>query len=126
MDGYSGTLKDGREIYIPSWPVDTSIENLGKAGQLLGVQNVIRISELNIPSVIVAITQAEDPANVASLIKYFVCEARIENEKMTPAIYASQFKGNLGLVVEIFAMVMHAQYSGFFESGLAKENSPES
>lgn len=126
MSGFSGKLKDERDIYIPHWPVDTALENLGKAGQLLGVQNIIRISELNIPAVIVALSQAEDPANAALLVKYFVCEARIDNEKMTPAIYATKLKGNLEQVAELFAMVVHAQYASFFESGLAKENSPES
>jgi len=126
MQGYKGNLKDGREIYIPYWPVDVSLENLGKAGKFLGVENLIRISTPDIPAVILALTTTEDAGSTAALIRHFVCEARVDGDRITSANYDTHYKGNLVLVAEVFSLVVHAQYSDFFVSGLAKENSPES
>ena len=125
MSGYSGTTKDGREVYIPHWPVDVAVKNLSKAGQFIGAENLIRIAEINIPAVILAIATSEDAINVAGLVKHFVCEARLDGDKITPTTYDSKFEGDLKTVAELFALVVHAQYHDFFESGLAKEPSQE-
>jgi hypothetical protein len=125
MKGFSGKLKDGREIYIPHWPADVSIENLSKAGQYIGVENIIRIAENNIAAVIVSIAEATDSKNVAGIVKHFVCTARVDGEKITPGGFDSGFAGKLDLIAEIFALVVHAQYHDFFESGLAKAQSPD-
>jgi hypothetical protein len=121
--GYSGKLKDLREIYVPHWPVDVSLENLTKAGQYLGTESMIFISELNIPAVVVAISESKDPEGCAALIKHFVCNASLEGDKITPSSFDEIFKGKLHVVAEIFAHVVHAQYADFFEQGLAKEPS---
>lgn len=126
MEGFSSTLKDGREIYIPYWPVDISLQNLTKAGQYLGTESVIRISEKNIPSAIVAITEATEPERTALLVKHFVCQARVDGNKITPEQVDSYFMGKLGEVLEIFTLVVHAQYYDFFKSGLVKEPSQQS
>jgi hypothetical protein len=127
MSGYNGTLKDGREIFVPSWPVDVALQNLAKAGQYLGTENIIRISEINIPAVIVAIAEASDASNAAGVIKHFICESvRIDGEKVNSSNYNSMFEGKLDLVAELFATVIHAQYHSFFESGLVKETSQDS
>ena len=58
---YTATLKDMREIYIPSWPVDVALENLAKAGQILGTHNVIAMSEINTTAVSVALMDTKEP-----------------------------------------------------------------
>ncbi len=124
--GYSAHLKSQKEIYIPYWPVDVALENLTRAGQYLGTDAIIRIAEVNVPAVIVAIMDAKDPNQTASLIKHFICQARIAGQKIEPSQIDSMFEGNLAEVAEIFAHVIAAQYADFFESGLAKEPSPAS
>jgi hypothetical protein len=121
---YTATLEDMREIYIPHWPVDVSLENLAKAGQILGTNSVIAIAELNIPAVIVAIMETKEPAKAASLIKHFICQVRIGGDKLLPAQVDEYFEGDLKSVAEIFAHVIAAQYADFFASGLAKVHSP--
>ena len=125
MAGYSAKLKDGREIYIPSWPVDVALENLASAGKYLGSENVINISELNIASVVVAIMKAENPAKVAELISHFVCSVRIDSSKIEKETINTMFANDIKSVAEMFAHVIHAQYSDFFEYGLVKEHSPD-
>lgn len=125
MSGYNGKLRDGSEIYVPHWPASVSLENLTRAGQYLGTDNLIRISELNIPSVIVAIMESKEPAQLAGLMKHFVCQARVDGSKVSPGDFDTLFTGNLDKATEIFAHVVHAQYHDFFVSGLAKETSPD-
>jgi len=120
MSGYSATLIDGREIYIPAWPINVALENLASASKYLGAQNVILISELKLPSVIVGIMESEDPKQCANLIKHFVCQVRIDGKKIEPKTIESMFEGELSTITEIFAHVIHSQYSDFFVSGLAK------
>ena len=123
---YNGFLKDGSEVYIPNWPVDAALENLGSAGKYLGADALIQKSEINVPAVILAIASAEDPKQVTQLIKHFVCAARMDGDKITPANIEKLFGGNIYKLAEVFTLVVHAQYYDFFASGLAKENSQES
>jgi len=125
MAGYTATLKDGREIYIPAWPVNISLENLTMAGKYLGTERVINISELNIAAVIYAISESSEPKEAANLVEHFVCQARIAGEKIEPNTINTMFEGDLKTIAEIFAHVIHAQYADFFVSGLVKGNSPE-
>lgn len=124
MAGYSANLKDGREIYIPSWPVDVALENLSMAGKYIGADNVINIADLNVAAVIVAIMNADNPAKVALLIKNFVCHVRIDGNKILEDTMNTMFADDLKSIAEMFAHVIHAQYNDFFEYGLAKEHSP--
>lgn len=125
-EGYSATLKNGEEIYIPPWPIDVSLENLARAGKSLGNDNVVLISKLNIPAVVNGIMKSKDPEESANLIKHFVCQARISGKKITPDTLDDMFTDKLAMIAEIFAHVMHYQYNDFFELGLAKEVSPDS
>jgi len=127
MAGYNATLKDGREIFIPSWPVDVALENLTRAGQYIGSEAIITISELNVAAVVVAIMKSTDPNKTASLIKHFVCQVRIAGSKIEPNQIDEMFTGGegLGQVAEIFAHVIKAQYADFFAFGLAGEPSQE-
>jgi len=125
MSGYNATLKDGQEIYIPSWPASVALENLTKAGKYIGSDNLLRIAELNYPAAMLSITESDDSKTTAELIKHFVCEARMDGNKIDKAGYDSQFEGNLFLAIEIFCHVIKAQYYDFFKSGLAKETSQE-
>ena len=126
MSGYSATLKGGQEIYIPHWSASVALGNLTKAGQYIGSDNLLRIADLNIPAVMMAIMESEDQENTANLIKHFVCEARMDEKKISKNEYDQQFSGELHLAIEIFAHVVKAQYASFFVQGLAKETSPES
>ena len=80
---YTATIKDGREIYIPSWSVGVALENLTLAGKYLGTENIINIAELNIASTVVAIMGSSDPKQAANLVKHFICQVRIDNQKIT-------------------------------------------
>lgn len=122
---YRKRISDGREIYIPNWPVDVALENLTQVGKLLGTENVINISELNIPAAIVAIMKCENPKLATALIKHFVCQVRIDGSKIEPETISAMFEGDLHGVVELFTHVIHSQYSEFFSLGLAKEASQD-
>ena len=122
---YRSTIKDGREIYIPTWPVDVALQNLTRAGKLIGTNSIIQIAELNVAASIVAVMQCEDPATVSAMIKHFVCQVRIDGSKITPDTINEMFSGDLHGVVELFTHVIHSQYSDFFDLGLAKVNSQE-
>jgi len=127
---YQATLKDGQAIAIPSWPIDVALENLTHAGKYLGTEYVIKMAELaedgsvNTAMVIVAIMESQEPKLCASIIKQFVCQARISGNKIEPGTIDNMFDNNLSIVTELFAHVIHAQYSDFFVSGLAKAHSP--
>lgn len=122
---YNATLESGLEIYIPHWPVDVSLENLAKAGKILGTQAIIAISEINIPAVIVAVMDSKDPSLTASLIKHFISQARVDGKKIEANTIDKMFEGKLYEVAEIFAHVIAAQYAEFFSSGLAKAHSQD-
>lgn len=122
--GYRGKLEDGRDIYIPNWPVDVALENLNLAGKVLGVEQVVNISALNVPAVIVAIMGSDDHKRCSALVKHFICQVRIDGDKITPETINQKFEGDLHSVAELFTHVIHSQYHRFFESGLAKANSP--
>lgn len=124
---YRKTIKDGREIYVPNWPVDVALQNLAQAGKVFGNENVIRMSELNIPAAVVALMSTDDPALAARLIKHFTCQVRIDGSKIAPETINGMFEGSKGLavVMELFCHVMHSQFSDFFDLGLAKEASPD-
>ena len=125
MKGYTGKLKEGKEIFVPYWPVDVSLENLTKAGKYFGTENIIRISELNIPAAIVAISECKDPANGAAFIKHCICQVRIDSQKIEPDDVDTMFVGKIHEAVEMFVHVIHAQYADFFVQGLVKANSPQ-
>ena len=122
--GYNATLKNGSEIYIPMWAASEALKELSNAGKYIGSDHLIAISQLDVPSLMVAVLEAKDPENTAGLIKHYVCSVRIEGERITPNVFDEMFEGELFLAMEIFTHVIKAQYASFFELGLAKETSP--
>ena len=122
---YKRTLVNGSEIYIPNWAVDVALENLTQAGKVLGSENIISISELNKAGAILALMNADNPKLASRLVKHFICQVRIDGNKITPETINDMFEGKLELVLELFTHVIHSQYADFFSSGLAKEVSPE-
>ena len=124
-ESYTKTIQDGREIYIPHWPVDVALENLTQVGKLLGTENVIRISEGNVQAAIVAVMGCDNPKLAAALIKHFVCQVRIAGSKIEPNTINSMFEGDLHAIIELFTHVIVCQYADFFSLGLAKVASPE-
>ena len=125
MIPYKKSLKDGRAIYIPNWPVDVALENLSKAGKVLGAENLVMISEGSTPNAIHALMSAEDPALATIVIKHFICQVRIDGSKITPETINDMFEGQLSVVMELFVHVIVSQFAEFFSSGLAKANSPD-
>ena len=109
MSGYNATLKDGREIYIPSWPVNVQLENLTQASKHLGPQHIISIAKLSVPAVAVAIMNASDAGQVAKLIKHFICQARIEGSKIEEATMDTMLENDLKGITEIIAHVIHSK-----------------
>ncbi len=122
---YKRKIQDGREIYIPNWPVDVALENLTQAGKVLGSENIINISELNSAGAIVALMNAENPKLASMLVKHFICQVRIDGNKITSETINSMFDGELHIVLELFTHVVHSQYADFFSLGLAKVVSQE-
>ncbi len=122
---YKRKIADGREIYIPDWAVDVALENLTKAGKILGSENIISISELNKASAIVALMNAENSQLATRLVKHFICQVRIDGNKITSETINNMFEGDLHTVLELFTHVIHSQYNDFFSLGLAKVVSPE-
>ncbi len=123
---YKRTISDGRAIFIPNWPVDVALENLSTAGKVLGSEHIITISEMNKAAAIVALMDAENPKLASQLIKHFICQVRIDGNKIEPNTINSMFEGSLNIVLELFTHVLHSQFHEFFSSGLAKEASQES
>ena len=123
--GYTATLKGGQEIYIPTWPPLVALENLSKAGEFIGTDNLLRISELSIPAVILAITESPNSKETAGLIQHFVCTARMDDVKITKQEFEKIFEDDLYLICELFAHVVKGVYSDFFVRGLAKGPSPK-
>jgi len=121
---YNSTLKNGQELFIPSWPASVALENLSKAGKYIGADNLTRIAELNTAAAMVAIMEAKDSKNTTELIKHFVCEARIDGKKINKQEYDTQFSEDIYIVIEIFCHVVKAQYFDFFKQGLVRETSP--
>lgn len=119
--GYSGCLKDGREIYIPNWPANVQFENLTQVCKVLGQDNVVAIStDKSVPVAMIAIMGAEDHTLATKLVLHFVQQARVDGEKVTPNCFDEL---GMATIVELFANVLHSQYSDFFVSGLTKEPS---
>jgi len=119
---YTSELEDGRAIYIPYWPASVAFENLTQVCKLLGQDEVIAISELNIPAAMVAVMSAEDPKEATQLVLHFVQQARVDGEKV---VMGSMDDLGMSVIVELFAHVLKSQYSDFFESGLAKVRSQD-
>lgn len=126
MSGYKAVLEDGRDIYVPTWDATTAYTNLTNTSAIIGIDNLVAISQDNVPAAIMALATAEDANKSAQLLKHMVCEARVDGEKILPMSFDDKFKDKLYLAMEIFNHVMIAQYRDFFERGLAKVNSPAS
>jgi hypothetical protein len=122
MSDYNANLKDGRAIFIPSWPVSVQYENLTTACKYLGQDNVIEISYKNIPAAMIAVMQAEKPKETTQMIMHFVQQTRMDGDKIS-----ANNVDELGMatIMELFVHVIHSQFNDFFESGLAKEASPD-
>jgi hypothetical protein len=125
MSGYTGTLRDGREIYIPNWPANVQLEHLNLLCKALGTDAVVEIATLNVAATMLAIAEAEDSARMAGLVKHCVFQARIDGSKIDAATLDTLFDNDLFTIVELFTHVVHSQYSSFFVRGLAKAPSPE-
>jgi hypothetical protein len=122
--GYKATLEDGREIYIPIWDATTGFTNLTTTASIIGIDNLVIISQDDVATVILALATAKDANKAASLLKNAVCEVRIDGDKIMPAAFDELFKDQMYLAAELFNHVMIAQYKDFFGRGLAKVNSP--
>jgi len=122
---YKRKIADGREIFIPNWAVDVALENLTQAGKILGSENIINISEMNMAGAIVALMNAENPKLASQLVKHFICQVRIDGNKITTETINTMFDGQLNVVLELFTHVIHSQYADFFSLGLAEVVSQE-
>ena len=120
MSNYSGSIKDGRAIYIPSWPAKVQFENLSMACKQLGQDNVINISDLNVPAAMIAVMNADDPKTATEMMFHFVKQARIDGDKLQDD-FAVEALG-MATIIELFTHVLHSQFNDFFVSGLAKAN----
>ena len=124
-DQYTASLKNGGEIYIPAWPASVALENLTKAGEFIGTDNLLEIAELSIPAVIRSILHSKTSEETTRLIRHFVCTVRKDGKRITEQDFNDMFDGGLFEIAEIFAHVIKSQYLSFFEQGLAKETSQD-
>lgn len=122
MKSYNATLRDGREIFIPSWPASVQFENLTTACKHLGQDEVINISYLNVAAAMLAVMKADQPRDTTAMVLHFVQQARIDGKKITAG---SLDDLGINTIIELFTHVIHSQYNDFFESGLAKVHSPD-
>lgn len=123
INDYSAELADGREIFIPSWSVSVQFENLTQACKYLGQNYVEEISaNINVPAAMVAIMGSDDAKAASKLVMHFVQQARIEGKKIN---LGEIDELGMDTVIELFAHVLHSQYSRFFASGIAKVISPQ-
>lgn len=120
MSGYSKVLEDGSEIYIPLWNATVAFTNLTRCTEVIGIDNLVSISQDNIPAVIIALAGAKDADVAAQLLMHMVCEVRVDGDKLSKADFDDKFKGNIYKAAELFNHVIIAQYQSFFEQGLAK------
>lgn len=116
-EGYKGSLADGRDIFIPSWPATVQFENLTQACKYLGQDEVISISALNVPAAMLAIMGSEDYKACTGLVMHFIQYARLDGNKLSKEALENM---DMALLIELFTHVVHAQYNDFFVSGLAK------
>ena len=129
MSGYNATLATGQEIYIPNWSAKVQFENLTKACKVLGQDEVINLSALNVPAAMLAVMGSEDSADCTGMVMFFCQQARIAGEKVVLKDGGMELMlggeiMDMALIIEVFTHVMHSQYHSFFESGLAKAASP--
>jgi hypothetical protein len=117
-NNYSGNLADGRAIYIPSWSPKVQFENLSSVCKVLGQDNVINISDINVPAAMLALMNADDAKAATELMYHFVKQARIEGEKLQDDYAVDQM--GMATIIELFTHVLHSQFNDFFVSGLAK------
>ena len=122
MSNYKSNLKDGRPIYIPSWPATVQFENLTQACKHLGQDSVIKISSLNVAAAMLAVMGSDDAKACTELVLHYVQQARIDGEKITAD---SMDELGMPVIIELFTHVMHSQYHDFFVLGLAKATSPD-
>jgi|TARA_R110002020_G_scaffold191811_1_gene391770 hypothetical protein len=119
--GYTDALEDGRQIYIPDWSATIQFENLTQVCKILGQDNVIAIAtDKNVPAAMLAVMNAEDNKEATEIVMWCVQQARIDGEKILPSTLNSL---GMATIIEVFAHVLHSQYSDFFVSGLAKAHS---
>ena len=121
MSNYNAELADGREIYIPAWSAKVQFENLTQVCKVLGQDQVIEISTLNVPAAMLAVMGSEDAQLSTKLVFHFVQQCRMDNEKIS---LDSMDALGMPTIIELFTHVIHSQYNDFFVSGLAKAPSP--
>ena len=117
MSGYSSTLDDGREIYIPYWSASTQFKHLTEACKYLGQDNVIAISALNVPAAMLAVMGSDDAEESTRLVLHYCQQVRVDGDRVNQASFDEI---GITVLIEMFTHVLHAHYDDFFVSGLAK------
>lgn len=115
MSGYTAHIEDGREIYIPSWPVNVQLQNLTEVSKVFGPDSVVAMAKLELRETIKAVMNAEDAEKSMSLIKHFIQQVRIDGNKVTAETMDDMFEDKLRVVLELFTHLIHSQYNGFFD-----------
>lgn len=124
MSGYTATLENGLDIYVPKWNATTGFTNLTNIVEILGIDNLVAIAQNSIPTTILALSTAKDANRAAAVLKHMVCEARVNGSKIQPQSFDEEYGDKMYEAIEIFTHVMVAQFNDFFVRGLAKASSP--
>jgi hypothetical protein len=123
MADYTATLKDGSEIYVPTWNATVAYTNLTRCTEVIGIDALVNIAQDNVPAVVLALATAKDADIASQLLKHMVCEARMNGDKIMPNSFDETFKDQMYKAAEIFNHVIMAQYKDFFVQGLEEANS---
>ena len=117
-EGYTATLTEGQDIYIPMWPANVQFENLTQVCKHIGQDQVVEIStNLNVPAAMLAVMGSGDAEASTKLMLHFVQQARIDGKKID---IISMDDLGMAVIIELFVHVLYSQYNDFFVSGLAK------
>ena len=129
MKDYHAVLKDGTEIFVAQWSASVAFMNLGKVCKAFGkarVEAIAKLDEYSINNAKASLMDTEDAEKTYAAMQHFVCTIGMDGKRVLPNTFDDMFSEDMGKAVEIFAHVVHAVYSDFFEQGLTEDSSQPS
>lgn len=113
------SLRD-HEVFARQWPATKSMEMKAKLVKVAGMDILPFVEGKPDLTAMMRLESHAEHTELVALIKEFVCTVRMDGKEITPTMFDTQFKGDLWLVIELFAFACEVQYKHFFEQGLTK------
>lgn len=124
------TNKDGNisTIFVRQRPADKALDLQIELLNIMGTEVFPFINgEFNFSNILrVFTTTAHD--KLSDLMKRVVCTANKDGKEVTPALFNTEYNGDLMLICKVFAFVCEVNFKDFFNQGLemnAKNSSAE-